>query len=319
MKPWIKRSLIGVAVTATLLGGFAASAHREHGHQLDTMTGWKAVTAAETAPLQGRLIERAARKPDLDVAQKAKLAALAERLRETRNAMMANSVSPREAFQAAIAGPRFDRGRVDTLVQAQLATAGAQSPALINAAADFCDSLRPGQQAELRELLARRDEDRKHGPGVADDQLARLSEPFHRPDAARTRSAGGVGLGAWDRAWRWRWCGRRSGWCSGLDRLAWRPGHHELLGVWLYPRERRVSVPTPHRSIATHGEAKSSRCSSVLRPGPVRGGKLDTVPRARSIRRRSARWNSRFQRSDSGNFSTSTGCAGARTLTWPVS
>ncbi len=36
---------------------------------------------------------------------------------------------------------------------------------------------------------------RDHGPGVADDQLARLGEPFHRPDAARTRSAGGVGLG----------------------------------------------------------------------------------------------------------------------------
>ena len=36
---------------------------------------------------------------------------------------------------------------------------------------------------------------RDHGPGVADDQLARLGEPFHRPDAARTRSTGGVGLG----------------------------------------------------------------------------------------------------------------------------
>jgi signal transduction histidine kinase len=36
---------------------------------------------------------------------------------------------------------------------------------------------------------------RDHGPGVAFDQLARLGEPFHRPDAARTRSAGGVGLG----------------------------------------------------------------------------------------------------------------------------
>ncbi|MEY3295745.1 MAG: hypothetical protein RLZZ451_1793, partial [Pseudomonadota bacterium] len=39
--------------------------------------------------------------------------------------------------------------------QAQLAMAGAQSPALINAAADFYDSLRPAQQAELREKLAR--------------------------------------------------------------------------------------------------------------------------------------------------------------------
>jgi signal transduction histidine kinase len=36
---------------------------------------------------------------------------------------------------------------------------------------------------------------RDHGPGVADKQLGRLGEAFHRPDAARTRSAGGVGLG----------------------------------------------------------------------------------------------------------------------------
>jgi len=36
---------------------------------------------------------------------------------------------------------------------------------------------------------------RDHGPGVAEDQLGRLGEAFHRPDSARTRSAGGVGLG----------------------------------------------------------------------------------------------------------------------------
>lgn len=36
---------------------------------------------------------------------------------------------------------------------------------------------------------------RDHGPGVPDDQLARLSEPFYRPDVARTRATGGVGLG----------------------------------------------------------------------------------------------------------------------------
>jgi len=33
------------------------------------------------------------------------------------------------------------------------------------------------------------------GPGVPAEALARLGEPFYRPDAARTREAGGVGLG----------------------------------------------------------------------------------------------------------------------------
>ena len=35
---------------------------------------------------------------------------------------------------------------------------------------------------------------RDHGPGVPEDQLSRLAEPFYRPDVARTRAAGGVGL-----------------------------------------------------------------------------------------------------------------------------
>lgn len=162
MKTWIKRSLIGAVAAATLLGGFAAWAHREHGRHLGPHIGWKAVSAEEAAPLQARVIERVAGRLELDAAQQARLAALGERLRETRNAAVATSANPREELQAALAGPRFDRGRVNTLVQAQLAMAGAQSPALINAAADFYDSLRPAQQAELREMLARAREHRRH-------------------------------------------------------------------------------------------------------------------------------------------------------------
>lgn len=36
---------------------------------------------------------------------------------------------------------------------------------------------------------------RDFGPGVSEEQLARLAEPFYRPDTARARAAGGVGLG----------------------------------------------------------------------------------------------------------------------------
>lgn len=36
---------------------------------------------------------------------------------------------------------------------------------------------------------------RDHGPGVDEAQRARLAEPFFRPDAARSRDRGGVGLG----------------------------------------------------------------------------------------------------------------------------
>lgn len=36
---------------------------------------------------------------------------------------------------------------------------------------------------------------RDFGPGVAEDQIAQLGQPFYRPDTARTREGGGVGLG----------------------------------------------------------------------------------------------------------------------------
>ena len=36
---------------------------------------------------------------------------------------------------------------------------------------------------------------RDHGPGIAPEHLAQLGEAFWRPDSARTRAAGGVGLG----------------------------------------------------------------------------------------------------------------------------
>jgi len=36
---------------------------------------------------------------------------------------------------------------------------------------------------------------RDHGPGVAEDELAHLTEAFYRTDTARLRSTGGVGLG----------------------------------------------------------------------------------------------------------------------------
>ena len=167
MKTWIKRTLIGTAAAVALLGGLAAWADRHHGHR--DFAGWRALTAAEAAPLQGRVLERAARKLDLDAAQKDKLAALADRVRESRNALVSASSNPRDELRAAMAGRTFDRERVTALVQSQMAAANKESPALITAAADFYDSLRPAQQVELRALLERGGRHGGHGRGSRDD------------------------------------------------------------------------------------------------------------------------------------------------------
>ncbi|WP_114971194.1 HAMP domain-containing sensor histidine kinase [Rhodoferax ferrireducens] len=47
----------------------------------------------------------------------------------------------------------------------------------------------PGQGPGVRITV------RDHGPGVPEDQLPHLAQPFYRPDAARSRAEGGVGLG----------------------------------------------------------------------------------------------------------------------------
>lgn len=60
-------------------------------------------------------------------------------------------------------------------------SAGAVQPAVV--------SLRRG--ADGRIALAVRD----FGPGVSNEQLQRLAEPFYRTDSARARATGGVGLG----------------------------------------------------------------------------------------------------------------------------
>ena len=36
---------------------------------------------------------------------------------------------------------------------------------------------------------------RDHGPGLSEEQIARLGQAFYRPDSARSRDAGGIGLG----------------------------------------------------------------------------------------------------------------------------
>ncbi|MBT9489938.1 MAG: HAMP domain-containing histidine kinase [Rubrivivax sp.] len=63
------------------------------------------------------------------------------------------------------------------------------------------NALRHGAGGPPPQVSLHRDADhllltvRDHGPGVSPEHLAHLAEAFYRPDSARTRAAGGVGLG----------------------------------------------------------------------------------------------------------------------------
>ena len=91
--------------------------------------------------------------------------------------------------------------RVTLPVPAGLAVR-ADAPLLSRALGNLVrNALRYAGDAGPITLTARRDGARVFvsvedvGPGVPPEALARLGEPFYRPEAARTRETGGVGLG----------------------------------------------------------------------------------------------------------------------------
>jgi periplasmic protein CpxP/Spy len=148
MKTWIRRTLIGLLGAGVLVGGIAACSHRGP-------FPWSAeASPAEQAQWRDRMVERAGRKLDLDTAQKAKLAVLVDTLIAQRKAMV-GAASPRAELQAVIAGAQFDRQRAQALVMGKTDALREGSPAVIAAMADFYDSLKPGQQQQVREMLAR--------------------------------------------------------------------------------------------------------------------------------------------------------------------
>lgn len=148
MKTWMKRTLIGVFGATALIGGLAACGHRMHAPWASA-----SMSEADQAKWRERMVDRVAGKLDLDAAQKARLGTLADTLAAQRKQVM--GTDPRAEFQAVLAGERFDRSRAQALVDAKTSALREASPAVITAAADFYDSLRPAQQEQVRSFLAR--------------------------------------------------------------------------------------------------------------------------------------------------------------------
>ena len=150
MRKWIKRTLVGVFGASVLFGSLAACSHRTHGHW-----GGGAMSDADRSEWRAKMVERAAGKLELDALQKAKLTVLADTLVAQRKTVMGTTTDPRAELQALIAGERFDRTKAQALVEGKTAAVREASPAVITAAADFYDSLKPAQQQQLREAMRR--------------------------------------------------------------------------------------------------------------------------------------------------------------------
>lgn len=148
MKPWIKKSLIGLASVTVLLGGLTACGSRGHHGE-----GWSAERVSE---VRGKVVDKISGKLDLDEAQKQKLATLADQIIASRTAFRGDSADPRSEFNALIAGEKFDRSAAQALLDQKTQAIQGNAPQTINALADFYDSLNPEQQKQVRERLEKR-------------------------------------------------------------------------------------------------------------------------------------------------------------------
>ncbi len=150
MRPWLKRTLIGIFGVSILAGGLGACSHQRHHGYFGDRT-----SEAERAEKRAHLVDKASRKLDLDAAQKAKLTVLADTIEAQRQAMKASGGEPHAELKAVLAGNQFDRAKAQSLVDAKTSAMRGASPAVIGAAADFYDSLKPEQQQKVRDVLDR--------------------------------------------------------------------------------------------------------------------------------------------------------------------
>lgn len=150
MKPWIRRTLIAV-VGAAAIGSIAACSH-------GSRHGRGPMSDEQVTQMKQRAIDRATRELNLNTAQQAKLATLADVLAQQRKAMRGPQESPRAALAPIIAGEKFDRQAAQALVDAKVGAVQGGAPSVIAAAGDFYDSLDAQQQTQVRAFLER-------GPG----------------------------------------------------------------------------------------------------------------------------------------------------------
>ena len=144
MKPWIKRSLIGLTSATVLFGGLSACASRGHHGE-----GWSAERVSE---VRGKAIEKISSKLNLDAGQKGKLVVLADQIIAQRTAFRGDT-NPRADFKALIAGEKFDRAAAQSLLEKKTQAVQGNAPQTLNALADFYDSLNAEQQKQVREKL----------------------------------------------------------------------------------------------------------------------------------------------------------------------
>ena len=148
MKPWIKRSLMGLTAVTIALGSLTACGSRG-----DHARGWSDERITE---MRGKAVERIGSKLDLNAEQKQKLGVLADEMIASRKAFRGGAADPRADLLALVAGEKFDRSKAQALMDQKMQVMQGSGPKLLSAFGEFYDSLNPEQQKQVRERMEKR-------------------------------------------------------------------------------------------------------------------------------------------------------------------
>lgn len=148
MKPWIKRSLIGLTAVTVVLGGLTACGSRG-----DHARGWSDERITE---VRGKAIDKIGSKLELSAEQKQKLGVLADEMIASRKAFRGEAADPRTELKALVAGDKFDRTKAQALLDQKMQVMQGNGPKMLSAFGDFYDSLNPEQQKQVRERMEKR-------------------------------------------------------------------------------------------------------------------------------------------------------------------
>lgn len=146
MTPRIK-TLIVVATVAGLAATLAACGHRHKDPQQRAQ--W--------------IMDKMERKLELNEAQKTKMIVVRDKMLAARADMHGEDDEKKQRMQEIIAGNTFDRSKAMTLFEEKTRAVETHGPEVINAMADFYDSLDQTQQQKLRDHLQQRMERYRDG------------------------------------------------------------------------------------------------------------------------------------------------------------
>jgi periplasmic protein CpxP/Spy len=138
----LKRSLLALLSAGCLATAMAADGHHASRH-------------GDRIAHQQKMVERFASKLDLNASQKDKLKALSEALSKQRQIMHGDSGLKSEML-GLINGNKMDRSKALEWAQSKTRAMQEAAPLVVNASADFYDSLNPEQQTKVREWMEKR-------------------------------------------------------------------------------------------------------------------------------------------------------------------